>query len=219
MQLEMVAGDSVTPREYASSLQCWLNAVGSKQEGWNHLKVKGHLARVLRISTQAASPKPETLRLTCSECDFGEGFTTEAETTEERSSQITPAPALPVGRGLQITMRARRPRLAGFLSFLLLPPLLISLNRIRLIQSRIGILLLQLNNSCLQLQNLGTQLDNDCCQFRATRSSCSSAHQTLCVAQYFSTISRFLRQNGRPLFQQHGLQAGRQSQIEIVDNP
>ena len=100
-------------------------------------------------------------------------------------------------RGLLVTMRTMRLRLAGFLFFFLLPSLLISLHRIRLIQSRSGILLLQINNPSLQLQNLRTQLDNDCCQLRVTRSFCSSAHETRCITQLISTIPRFSRQNGR----------------------
>ena len=96
-------------------------------------------------------------------------------------------------------MRIMRPRLAGFLFFFLLPSLLVSLHRIRLIQSLSGFLLLPLNNPSLQLQKLGTQLYNDCCQLRVTRSFCPSAHETRRITHHISTIPRFLRQNGRLL--------------------
>lgn len=96
MHLAMLEGDMETARELALSLKRWLHQGGFEPEGENLLEVKGHLARVLRITTPGVPPEPEIFSLTCSECDYGEGITTEAEAIEEGWSQITPAADLPM---------------------------------------------------------------------------------------------------------------------------
>lgn len=96
MKLAMLDGDFETAREYALNLQRWLNACGFEPEGENPLEVQGHVARVLRITTPGAPPEPEIFSLTCSECDDGDGITSEAEAIEQGWSQITPALDLPM---------------------------------------------------------------------------------------------------------------------------
>ena len=93
--------------------------------------------------------------------------------------------------GVLTAMRPMRPLFAGFLLFFLLPSLFLGLHRIRLIKLLSGVLLRQLllkfNNPSLQLNNLSTQLDNDCCQLRVTRSFDSFPHETRCNKTAVST--------------------------------
>ena len=94
MTLAMRDGDFETARDHALNLQRWFNQGGFEPDGENILEVKGHLARVLRITTPGAPP--EVFSLTCSECDYGDGIVTEAEAIEEGWSQIALAPDLPM---------------------------------------------------------------------------------------------------------------------------
>lgn len=108
MTLAMRDGDFETARDHALNLQRWFNQGGFEPDGENILEVKGHLARVLRITTPGVPPEPEIFSLACSECDFGEGITTEAEAIEEGWSQITPAPDLPIANFVGICPCCRR---------------------------------------------------------------------------------------------------------------
>ena len=88
MKLAMLEGDFETARDYALNLQRWFNQGGFEPEGENGLEVKGHLARVLRITTPGVPPEPEIFSLTCSECDYGDGITTEVEAIEPRFGRL-----------------------------------------------------------------------------------------------------------------------------------
>lgn len=96
MLISMQHGDFETARGHALQLKRWLDGGGYYPPDENMLEVQGHLARVLRITTPGAPPEPEIFSLTCSDCDYGDGITTEAEAIEEGWSQITPAPDLPM---------------------------------------------------------------------------------------------------------------------------
>ena len=96
MLISMQHGDFETARGHALQLKRWLDGGGYYPPDENMLEVQGHLARVLRITTPGAAPEPEIFSLTCSDCDYGDGITTEAEAIEEGWSQITPAPDLPM---------------------------------------------------------------------------------------------------------------------------
>jgi hypothetical protein len=109
MKLAMLDGDFETAREHALNLKRWFKVGGFEPEGENPLEVKGHLARVLRITTPGALPEPEIFSLTCSECDYGDGITTEAEAIEEGWSDICPAPDLPMANFVGLCPCCRDP--------------------------------------------------------------------------------------------------------------
>ena len=96
MILSMQEVNFETARDFALNLKRWLDRGGFYPQEENILEVNGHLARVLRITTPGAPPEPEIFSLTCSECDYGDGITTEVEAIEEGWSDIWPAPDLPM---------------------------------------------------------------------------------------------------------------------------
>lgn len=105
-------------------------------------------------------------------------------------------------RRLLIAAGTVRLSLAGFLRFCVLPPLLIGLHRMRLVQPPRRILHLQLRDTPLQLlilspQNrlLQLQLCDPCGQFRVTRLSFGSVHGTISTKATILAKPRFPRGN------------------------
>ena len=96
MLLSMQDGDLETAREHALNLQRWLNRGGFYPQNQNVNKVKGHLARVLRMTDPDSSPEPDVFSLVCSDCDNGSHIVSETQAIEEGWIAIQPAPDLPM---------------------------------------------------------------------------------------------------------------------------
>jgi hypothetical protein len=96
MLLLMQEGKLRAAREHALNLQHWLNRGGFCPENQELTGVKGHLARVLRMTDPNSSTEPDVFSLVCSDCDNGSHILSESQAIEEGWTAIQPAPDLPM---------------------------------------------------------------------------------------------------------------------------